>query len=62
MNACPGNCQDAEKIEYMKQQFPIFEFDQLTTQIKEVNVIDKWLEKHNKNIYEKDLGDTPPVR
>ncbi len=61
MNACPGNCQDAEKIEYMKQQFPIFEFDQLTTQIKEVNAIDKRLEKHNKNISEKDLGDTPPA-
>ncbi len=49
MNACPGNCQDAEKIEYMKQQFPMLEFEQLTTQIKEVNAIDKRLEKHNKN-------------
>ncbi|MGI8582263.1 MAG: metal-sensitive transcriptional regulator [Chitinophagaceae bacterium] len=48
MNACPGNCEDAEKIEYMKQQFPMLEFDQLTTQIKEVNAIDKRLEKHNK--------------
>ncbi len=62
MNACPGNCQDAEKIEYMKQQFPMLEFDQLTTQIKEVNAIDKRLEKHNKNISEKDLEDTPPAR
>ncbi len=62
MNACPGNCQDAEKIEYMKQQFPMLEFDQLTTQIKEVNAIDKRLEKHNKNISEKDLGDTPPAK
>lgn len=55
MNACPGNCQDAEKIEYMKQHFPMLEFDQLTTQIKEVNAIDKRLEKHNKNISEKGL-------
>lgn len=54
MNACPGNCQDAEKIEYMKQQFPMLEFDQLTTQIKEVNAIDKRLEKHNKNSLNKD--------
>jgi len=59
MNACPGNCQDAEKIEYMKQQFPMLEFDQLTTQIKEVNAIDKRLEQHNKNISEKGLEDTP---
>lgn len=62
MNACPGNCQDAEKIEYMKQQFPMLEFDQLTTQIKEVNAIDKRLEKHNKNSLNKDLEDTPPAR
>ena len=59
MNACPGNCQDAEKIEYMKEQFPMLEFDQLTSQIKEVNAIDKRLEKHNKNILNKDLDDTP---
>jgi DNA-binding FrmR family transcriptional regulator len=61
MNACPGNCQDAEKIEYMKEQFPMLEFDQLTTQIKEVNAIDKRLEKHNKNSLNKDLEDTPPA-
>lgn len=62
MNACPGNCQDAEKIEYMKQQLPMLEFDQLTTQIKEVNAIDKRLEKHNKNSLNKDLEDTPPAK
>ena len=61
MNACPGNCQDAEKIEYMKEQFPMLEFDQLTSQIKEVHAIDKRLEKHNKNISNKDLEDTPPA-
>lgn len=61
MNACPGNCQDAEKIEYMKEQFPMLEFDQLTTQIKEVNAIDKRLENHNKNNLNKDLEDTPPA-
>ncbi|MBN8833654.1 MAG: hypothetical protein ABS68_09335 [Niastella sp. SCN 39-18] len=61
MNACPGNCQDAEKIEYMKKQFPMLEFDQLTTNMKEINAIDKRLEKHNKNILNKDLEDTPPA-
>jgi DNA-binding FrmR family transcriptional regulator len=54
MNACPGNCQDAEKIEYMKQQFPMLEFDQLTTKIKEINAIDKRLEGYNKNNLKKD--------
>jgi DNA-binding FrmR family transcriptional regulator len=61
MNACPGNCQDAEKIEYMKQQFPMLEFDQLTTKMKEVHAIDKRLEMHNKNISEKGLESTPPA-
>ena len=39
----------------------MLEFDQLTTQIKEVNAIDKRLEKHNKNNLNKDLEDTPPA-
>ena len=59
MNACPGNCQDAEKIEYMKKQFPTLEFDELTTKIKEINAIDKRLEMHNKNNLKKDLDNTP---
>jgi len=61
MNACPGNCQDAEKIEYMKKEFPMLEFDQLTTNMKEINAIDKRLEKHNINNSKKDLEDTPPA-
>lgn len=48
MNTCPGNCQDAEKIEFMKEQFPMLEFDELTSKMKEVNAIDKRLEQHNK--------------
>ncbi len=61
MNACPGNCQDADKIEFMKEQFPMLEFDQLTTKLKEVSAIDKRLEKHNKNNLKKDLENTPPA-
>lgn len=59
MNACPGDCQDAVKIEYMKKEFPMLAFDQLTTNLKEINAIDKRLQKHNKNNLNKDLGDTP---
>ena len=54
MNACPGNCQDAEKIEFMKNQFPMLGFDQLTHKIKEINAIDKRLEQYNKNNLNKD--------
>ncbi len=59
INACPGNCQDAEKIEYIKEQFPMLEFDELTSKIKEINAIDKRLEQHNKNNLKKDLENTP---
>ncbi len=59
MKACPGNCQDADKIEFMKEQFPTLKFDELTTKMKEINAIDKRLEKHNKNNLNKDLEDTP---
>ncbi|MEO5998499.1 MAG: metal-sensing transcriptional repressor [Chitinophagaceae bacterium] len=36
MNACPGNYQDAEKIEYLKKYFPVAEFDQLTTNMNKI--------------------------
>ncbi|WP_288072366.1 metal-sensing transcriptional repressor [Hydrotalea sp.] len=54
MNTCPGNCQDAEKIEFIKEQFPILELDEITSKIKEINAINKRLEEHNKNISKKD--------
>ncbi|RTL48000.1 MAG: metal-sensitive transcriptional regulator [Sphingobacteriales bacterium] len=54
MNTCPGNCQDAEKIEFIKEKFPVFELDELTSKIKEINAINKRLEEHNKNISKKD--------
>jgi DNA-binding FrmR family transcriptional regulator len=49
MNACPGNCQDAEKIEFLKQQFPNLELDELTGKMKEINKISERLSKHNEN-------------
>jgi hypothetical protein len=45
----------------MKQQFPRLEFDQLTTNLQEINAINKRLEKHNKNNLNKDLEDTPSL-
>lgn len=29
MNACPGNCPDAQKIELLKEQFPILQEGEL---------------------------------
>lgn len=30
MNACPGNCQDADKIEFLKNKFSDLELYELT--------------------------------
>lgn len=49
MNACPGNCQDVDKIEFLKNQFPNLELDELTGKIKEINKISDRLTKHNEN-------------
>lgn len=45
MNTCPGNCQDAEKIEHLQKQFPAFELNELTSRMKEINAIRERLEK-----------------
>lgn len=49
MNACPGNCQDADKIEFLKNQFPNLELDELSGKMKEINKISERLAKHNEN-------------
>lgn len=47
MNACPGNCQDAQKIEFLQKQFPVLETTELTSKIKEINEISKRLAEYN---------------
>jgi DNA-binding FrmR family transcriptional regulator len=50
MNSCPGNdCPYAEKIEHLKKQFPTFQFEELSTKIKEIRRIDKEMEDYHKN-------------
>jgi CsoR family transcriptional regulator, copper-sensing transcriptional repressor len=49
MNACPGNCQEAEKIEFLKKQFPQLELDELTDKMNEVEEINKRMAKNNEN-------------
>lgn len=39
MNSCPGNCQDADKIEYLRQEFPKLEMDQIIKKMKEIDEI-----------------------
>lgn len=47
LNACPGNCQDAEKIEYLQKQFPKLQTDELTLKMKEISAIKERLQKFN---------------
>ncbi len=47
MNACPGNCPDAQKIELLKEQFPILQEGELTYKLKEINEIGERLAKYN---------------
>ncbi|MBN8858625.1 MAG: metal-sensitive transcriptional regulator [Chitinophagaceae bacterium] len=48
MNACPGNCPDAQKIEILKEQFPILQDNELTHKIKEINEIGERLARYTK--------------
>lgn len=47
MNACPGNCPDAQKIELLKEQFPILQDGELTSKMKEIKEIGDRLTKYN---------------
>lgn len=47
MNACPGNCPDAQKIELLKQQFPMLQEGELADKIKEIHDISERLTKYN---------------
>lgn len=52
MNACPGNCPDAQKIELLKEQFPLLHDNELAHKIKEISSISNRLAKHNQESQE----------
>ncbi len=47
VEACPGNCGNEEKIDYIKQQFPSFKLDELTDKMQEISEIEKRLKRYN---------------
>jgi DNA-binding FrmR family transcriptional regulator len=47
LNTCPGNCQDAEKIEFLQKQFPKLQLDEITSKMKEISEIGERLAKYN---------------
>ena len=50
MNACPGNCPDAQKIEELKKEFPSLQEGELTSKLKEINEISERLTNYNETI------------
>lgn len=41
VEACPGDCGNEERIEFIRKHFPDLELDVLTTQIKEIDILRK---------------------
>jgi DNA-binding FrmR family transcriptional regulator len=49
VDACPGNCQHADKIEFIRNEFPKLELKQIGQLISEMYKIDENLKKLNEN-------------
>lgn len=47
MNACPGNCMEADKIALLKEKFPQLELDEITEKMTEVNGISERMIQSN---------------
>lgn len=47
-DACPGNCGNEEKIDFIKRAFPTFALDEIIQKFKEISRIGKQVERHNK--------------
>ena len=47
-DACPGNCGNEEKIDFIKTQFPKFKMDEILNKFKEIIKIDEQVKKHQK--------------
>ncbi|MFV8326868.1 metal-sensitive transcriptional regulator [Flavobacterium sp. ZS1P14] len=46
-DACPGNCGNEEKIDFIKSQFPKFKLDEIVNKFKEIAKIAETLKEHN---------------
>ncbi|MBN4084895.1 metal-sensitive transcriptional regulator [Flavobacteriaceae bacterium AH-315-B10] len=47
VDSCPGNCGSEDKIEYLKNEFPNLELDDLTTRLKEIQSIESRIKAYN---------------
>ena len=48
VEACPGDCGNEDRIEFIRKQFPNLELDTLTSQMKEIDALRNRLDT-NKN-------------
>jgi DNA-binding FrmR family transcriptional regulator len=58
-DACPGNCGNEEKIEFIRTQFPKLKFDEIVNKLKDITRIGDKVKEHNLKISEKNLATTP---
>lgn len=61
MNACPGNCGQEDKIDFLKRKFPSLSPEEITQKIKEVNEIDERM-KYGQKRMKSNLANTPYTR
>lgn len=47
-DACPGNCGNEEKIDFIKTQFPKFKLDEIVKRFKEITKIGERVKEHKK--------------
>lgn len=47
INTCTGECEEAEKIAFLKKRFPQLELSEITTMMKEVEEINNRMKKNN---------------
>ncbi len=47
VNACPGNCGQEDRIEFIRQQFPDLELGHLTAKMKEISELKQRIDQSN---------------
>ena len=47
VEACPGNCGNEDRIEFIRQQFPTLKLDHLTEMMREISELKQRIEQHD---------------
>lgn len=47
VDACPGNCGNEDRIEYIRREFPDLALDELTRKLQEITELRKRLDEFN---------------